>query len=162
MAQSSLPFVSPLQFISSCRMVGVKTDIPPCNRGGRLPSCPFWMHRYIQGCTGPTGYNFSQLTLTFSSWVTSTLTPAIYIGGPLSSTRLNEQGRILHQFMSRWDLASIHLHISDSPMSHTYSSEAHSSLSTIDHILCSQHLLAKVTSTPSKRTHRTPLTTFPL
>ena len=159
MAQSSLPFVSPLQFISSCRMVGVKTDIPPCNRGGRLPSCPFWGMHWTNWWQV---YNFSQLTLTFSSWVTSTLTPAIYIGGPLSSTRLNEQGRILHQFMSRWDLASIHLHISDSPMSHTYSSEAHSSLSTIDHILCSQHLLAKVTSTPSKRTHRTPLTTFPL
>ena len=29
-------------------------------------------------------------------------------------------------------------------MSHTYESEAHSSLSTIDHILCSQHLLPQV------------------
>ena len=39
---------------------------------------------------------------------------------------------------------SIHLHISSSFMSHTYESEAHSSLSTIDHILCSQHLLPQV------------------
>ena len=63
-------------------------DIPPRNRGARLPSCLFWMHRDV----------LDQLE-------------------------------------------------ADSPMSHTYSSEAHSSLSTIDHILCSQHLLAKVTST---------------
>ena len=143
------PFVSPLQFISSCRMVGVQlklTSHPIIVVAVYLPA--------RSGCTDIFRDALDQLEAGLHLLPTNSdifimgdfnADPG-HLGGPLSSTRLNEQGRILHQFMSRWELASIHLHTSDSPMSHTYSSEAHSSLFTIDHILCSQHLLAKVTS----------------
>ena len=68
-------------------------------------------------------------------------------GGPLSTTSLNSQGRILLQFMARFNLLSAHLHKSNQLFSHTFESEAHSSVSTIEHILCSMHLLPEIHST---------------
>ena len=66
-------------------------------------------------------------------------------GGPLSSTPTNEQGRILLRYLQRWNYLSVHLYdealgLSQS-VTHTYCSEAHNTLSTIDHILAPQHLL---------------------
>ena len=67
-------------------------------------------------------------------------------GGPLSTTKINSQGKILCHFMSKWNLLSLHLHISESLLSHTFVSDTHSSVSTIDHILCSQNLLHNVST----------------
>ena len=62
-------------------------------------------------------------------------------GGPKCSTPSNEQGKILIQYLNRWNFLSTHLHLGSSLCSHTYESEAHGSFSTIDHILCQEHLL---------------------
>lgn len=62
-------------------------------------------------------------------------------GGPLSSTTVNEQGRILLRYLAKWNYVSVHLHTCSTPLSHTYTSDAHNSSSTIDHILVPQHLL---------------------
>ena len=40
-------------------------------------------------------------------------------------TRLNEQGRILLHYMTRWNIISTHLHTSNTSSSHTFESEAH-------------------------------------
>ena len=65
------------------------------------------------------------------------------LGGPLSSTPHNEQGRILTRYLDRWNFISCHLNPPSGPRtprpSHSYSSEAHHSFSTIDHILCPSH-----------------------
>ena len=59
------------------------------------------------------------------------------VGGPLSSIPHNEQG-------NRWNFISCHLNPPSRLMtprpSHTYSSEAHHSVSTINHILCPSQL----------------------
>ena len=54
----------------------------------------------------------------------------------------NEQGRILSRYLRRWNFLSVHLHLSPSPATSTFVSEAHGSSSTIDHILCPAHLLS--------------------
>ena len=64
----------------------------------------------------------------------------------LSTTSTNSQGRILLQFMERFNLTSSHLHKSDKLFSHTFESDVHSSVSTIDHILCPLHSLPRVQS----------------
>ena len=58
----------------------------------------------------------------------------------------NEQGRILRQYLSRWNFTSVHLYLGSSTHSHTYISEAHNSESTIDHILCHSRFLDAFTS----------------
>ena len=56
------------------------------------------------------------------------------IGSPSSSTLLpNEQGKVLLRYLNRWDYSSSHLSSPVSP-TYTYESDAHNSLSTIDHI----------------------------
>ena len=67
-----------------------------------------------------------------------------HLGGPLSTTSTNTQGRILLQFMDKFNLVSTHLHKSNLLLSHMYESDAHHSVSTIDHILCSKHLLSAI------------------
>ena len=57
-------------------------------------------------------------------------------GGPMASTPINEQGKILMQYLKRWNFLSAHLHLSPTPETSTYESEAHGSISTIDHIIC--------------------------
>ncbi len=67
-------------------------------------------------------------------------------GGPLAYTTINERGRILLRYIKRWDFFSTHLSIpsgtatSQSP-TYTYHSEAHNSVSTIDHIIAPKFLL---------------------
>ena len=65
-----------------------------------------------------------------------------HLGGPLATTSINSQGRILHRF----NLTSAHLHKSDLLFSHTFESDAHSTVSTIDHILCPRHSLPAILS----------------
>ena len=50
----------------------------------------------------------------------------------------NEQGIILARYLNKWDYVSVHLHPSliSTNTVFTYESEAHSSLSIIDHVLC--------------------------
>ena len=48
----------------------------------------------------------------------------------------NEQGIILHRYLSKWDYISSHLHLAITDLVFTYDSEAHGSSSIIDHILC--------------------------
>ena len=67
--------------------------------------------------------------------------------GPLSTTHVNEQGRILSQYLSLWNFVSAHLHKSHLSSSHTFESKAHSTVSTIDHILCHQSFLPRFQST---------------
>ena len=69
-----------------------------------------------------------------------------HLGGPLATTTINSQGRILHQFMERFNPTSAHLHKSDLLFSHTFESDAHSTVSTIDHILCPRHSLPAILS----------------
>ena len=54
---------------------------------------------------------------------------------PYHTTTMNEQGRILLPFMERWNLVSTHLHRPQSTSTHTNESDAHSTLSIIDHIV---------------------------
>ena len=67
-------------------------------------------------------------------------------GGPMASTPINEQGKILRQYLQRWNFLSAHLHLSPTPATSTYESEAHGSISTIDHILCPSHVLQSLSS----------------
>ena len=71
------------------------------------------------------------------------------LGGPKSSTQLNEQGKILHRYLSSWNFVSTHLHIQQSALSYTYTSDAHSTQSTLDHIICPRGLLSKFLSASS-------------
>ena len=68
-------------------------------------------------------------------------------GGPLSSTPVNEQRRILLCYLQRWNYLSVHFHDKDPGLlrnvTHTYCSRAHNTVSTIDHILSPQHLLSR-------------------
>ena len=64
-------------------------------------------------------------------------------GGPYCTTRLIEQGSILAHFLDQWNLASTHLHFPGAPSSHTFESEAHLTLSAIDHIMCHTSILPR-------------------
>lgn len=52
------------------------------------------------------------------------------LGGPMSLSSPNEQGKILNKYLMRWKFVSTHLHLCSLP-TYTYESEAHASLSTI-------------------------------
>ena len=80
----------------------------------------------------------------------------------MSLSSPNEQGKILNKYLMRWKFVSTHLHLCSLP-TYTYESEAHASLSTIDHIMCPSHMLNKFCSSFSLGDH--PLNTsdhFPL
>ena len=64
------------------------------------------------------------------------------LGGPMSCSTTNEQGSIFFSYLNAWDFISSHLHLSHSRFTHTYESEAHSSFSTIDYIICLKYLLS--------------------
>ena len=65
-------------------------------------------------------------------------------GGPQACTPANEHGHILLRYLRRWKYLSYHLHLSPSQSTHTYESEAHGSLSTIDHFLGPSHMLSSI------------------
>ena len=54
----------------------------------------------------------------------------------------NEQGSIFSRYLHTWEFVSSHLHLSPSCITHTHESDAHSTLSTIDHIICPTHYLS--------------------
>ena len=61
--------------------------------------------------------------------------------GPLATTTINEQGRILSHYLKAWNFVSAHLYLNTEDTSHTYESESNTCISTIDHFLCPQHCL---------------------
>ena len=65
-------------------------------------------------------------------------------GAPQACTRANEHGCILLRYLRGWKYLSYHLHLSPSQSTHTYESEAHGSLSTIDHFLGPSHMLSSI------------------
>ena len=67
-------------------------------------------------------------------------------GGPHCTTSANEQGQFLQRYLLNWNHISAHLNTPQPPpcSSHTFISEAHGYLTTIDHILCPQHLLPQI------------------
>ena len=67
-------------------------------------------------------------------------------GAPMAFTPINEQGKILRQYLQKWNFLSAHLHLSPTPATSTYESETHGSISTIDHILCPSHVLPSLSS----------------
>ena len=64
----------------------------------------------------------------------------------MSRTEVNEQGKILYQYINRWHFISVHLHLQSTLPSVTYESDAHGTQSTIDHIICPIHMLPKFVS----------------
>ena len=82
----------------------------------------------------------------------------------MASTPINEQGKILMQYLKRWNFLSAHLYLSPTPETSTYESEAHGSISTIDHILCPSHVLPSlltchvIEEEPSNTSDHLPLT----
>ena len=83
-------------------------------------------------------------------------------GGPMASTAINEQGKILMHYLKRWNFLSAHLHLSSSPEISTYESEARGSIyqqliTFFAHLTYSHpsHLAMS-----SRRIHLTILTTF--
>ena len=66
------------------------------------------------------------------------------LGGPKFCTEINEQGKILHRYVTKCNLVSTHLLLNPSSLSYTYESDAHATQSTIDHILCPLHMVANV------------------
>ena len=62
--------------------------------------------------------------------------------GFFSSTILNEQGRILVNFLKQWNYTSVHLCLNTpTNPTHTYETDSNNCLSTIDHIICHTSLL---------------------
>ena len=64
----------------------------------------------------------------------------------MRARRANEQGKILYRYISKWNFISTHLHLQTTASSITYESDAHSTLSTLDHILCPSFMLPKFIS----------------
>lgn len=64
----------------------------------------------------------------------------------MATSCANEQSIILHRYLINWNYLSVHLHLSPTPLTSTYESEAHGSHSAIDHILCPSHCLSSFRS----------------
>ena len=141
--------VSSVPIISSSRMVGVEVNLP---HGSLFVISVYLPSR--SGCTDIFREALDQLDATISL-----LPPGSDIiimgdfnadlgqyGGPMSKTEVNEQGKILYQYINRWHFVSVHLHLQSTLPSFTYESDAHGTQSTIDHILCPIHILSKFLS----------------
>ena len=142
-------FVSRIPFVSSSRIIGIQFSLPQYTLyiiSVYLPS--------RSGCTDVFKESLDQLEA-----ILMLLPPGAEIiimgdlnadlgqlGGPMSCTQMNEQGSVLHRYISRWNFASTHLQLQSDGPSYTYESEAHSILSTLDHILCPVHMLPKFQS----------------
>ena len=76
-----------------------------------------------------------------------------YLGGPMSDCFPNEQGKILNKYLSCRKFVCTHLHLCYSHPIYTFESEAHDSMSTIDHILCPSHMLNMFSSSLQLKDH---------
>jgi len=82
----------------------------------------------------------------------------------MATTPANKQGRILLQYLNRWNFLSAHIHLSASSIISTDESEAHKSISAIGHILCPSQMLPRFLSChvieeePSNTSYHLPIT----
>lgn len=67
-------------------------------------------------------------------------------GGPWASTPVNEQDWNLRQYLDVWDFIFYHPHLNGSIDNHTYESEAHGSISCIDHVIGPHYFLLSILS----------------
>ena len=144
--------MSPLPFMSSSRMVGIEFSSSNC------PLFIFCVHLPSRsGCTDVLKEALNQVEAAILL-----LPPGAdiivmgdfnadlgHLGGPMSCTQLNEQGKILHRYLTKWSFVSTHLHLQPNVSLYTYGSDAHSTQSTIDHILCPLGMLPKFVSAPT-------------
>ena len=147
--KSFTQFVKRLPDFCNERVVTVSVSLsarPLCIIAAYLPA--------RSGCTDPFKESldflngiFLQLSVSHDVIILGDMNADLGVaGGPRASTSVNEQGKILLRYLGRWDFLSVHLHVGPSHSSHTYCSEAHGTLSSIDHILCSRHLLSSFSS----------------
>ena len=110
-------FISPLPFVSSYRMVGIEYNPPRHSLyiiSVYLPS--------RSGCTDEFKISLDQLDAAIQLLPLGADVIIMgdfnadlgHLGGPSSCTSLNEQGKILHQYLSRWNFVSAHLHLQSS------------------------------------------------
>ena len=147
-------FITPISFISSCRMLGIEYN--PQSSSPHSKSL-YILSVYLpcrSGCTDGFKESLDHLNA-----VILLLPPDAdiiimgdfnadmgHLGGPYSCTSPNEQGKIFHKYLTRWDFISIHLQFHSSLSTHIYESEAHSSYSTLDHIICPRRMLSRFRS----------------
>ena len=139
-------YVSLIPFVSSCRMVGVKCDL------SQRPL--FIISTYLpsrSGCTDIFKETLDQLEAAIlllppgaEIIIMGDLNADLgHLGGPMACTHINEQGKILYRYLTKWNFISTHLHLQPTTSSYTYESDAHSTQSTLDHILCPKYMLPK-------------------
>ena len=112
-------FVSLLPFVSTCR-IGIECNPTNCPLFSILVYLPS-----RSGCTDDFKEALHQMEA-----IIMLLPPGAdiiimgdfntdvgHLGGPQSSTQLNEQGKILHRHFTRWEFASSHLYLLSTPSS---------------------------------------------
>ena len=134
-------YVSLIPFVSSCRMVGVKCDFP--QRPLFIISSSF----IFRAALVVLMFLKNLLTLEVAILLFPPGAEIIImgdlnadlglLGGPMACTHINEQGKILLSYKME---LSTHLHLQPTISSYTYESDAHSTQSTLGHILCPKHI----------------------
>ena len=126
--------VSHFSFPSDDRIVGIRICCSPCDI--------ILFSVYLpcrSGCTDNFKLVLDQLDSTFDLFPNVIILFAGDFNADLGfghAHPVNEQGAILHRYLSKWDYVSSHLVLASSGNVFTYESEAHGSQSIIDHILC--------------------------
>ena len=142
-------FVSPITSIATSRIIGIKFSVSQYTLyiiSVYLPS--------RSGCTDVFKESLDQLEAMLMLLPSGAEVVIMgdfnadlgHLGGPRSCTQINEQGKILYRYISKWNFISTHLHLQTTASSITYESDAHSTLSTLDHILCPSFMLPKFIS----------------
>ena len=145
--KSLFPAASKLTQLATERIVGIR--IPTMNR----PIC--FLSVYLPTRTGGTDIFKDQMDLIEAYIGLLSDCDVVILGdinadpgslaGPYVSTCTNEQGTILWRYLERWGYLSAHLWTAHAGLAtHTYVSEAHSSCSTIDHILLPGHMVGSI------------------
>ena len=129
-------------FVSTSRMVGIESN------------CPLFIFSvYRSGCTVVFKEAVDQLETAILLFppgadviVKGDFNADLgHLGEPMSCTQLNEQGKILHRYLTKWSFVSTHLHLQPNVSSYTYKSDTYSTQS-IDHIFCPLGMLPKFIS----------------
>ena len=138
------PLVSPVVQPKSDRMVGIKL----CSSPHDIIIFSVYLPCRT-GCADVFRQTLDTLQSTFLLFPTSIV---IFTGdlnadpglsGGSYGLSANEQGVILARYLTEWDYVSAHLHFSGN-QGYTYESEAHGTLSAIDHILCPREFLSRL------------------
>ena len=103
-------------------MVGVECLFPmPSLHRLHLSSEPFWLYR----CFKETLDQLEATILLFSPGVEIIIMGDFNadlgrLGGPMACTHINEHGKILHRYLTKWNFISTHLHLQPTTSSFTY------------------------------------------